>query len=259
MYRFFYLPYLYTNRAKLTKRGRLLSYFLMLVLPSGYFALLQTDFTFSHLLAVLLGLVITQNLYEIGYIQNDTETIKKEKKPTLRLNDGELSFYEQHKRSVYLLRSVIDLVLCLGLFAVLGSGRNFWTFVGVVHLIIPVFLVYNSFRNKWNLLLHLVLAILKYTSVQFLFLGTMKPEVFIVSVVAYPVINFVERVANPQFTDVFSKYLRPRLARFRVAYYLLALLVSLGLYHASLLDVCLVCAVAYYLVYRLLILMAGIE
>lgn len=67
---------------------------------------MQTGFTVQTLALSLSTLLIVECVYEIGYIQNDTETVKRDDSPTWRLNGTELDFYYQHKRVVYISRII---------------------------------------------------------------------------------------------------------------------------------------------------------
>jgi hypothetical protein len=254
MYRFFYIPYLYTYKAKLLKKGRLFSYILIFIFPPAYFALvLQTSVSVINAIYVILGLIITQNLYEIGYIQNDAETIKKESNPTYRLNKDALNYYGKHCYRIYILRAVTDILLCLILLIITKTSCYTYVFLVIVHLIIPFFFLYNTIRNKWNLLLQLILSILKFSSVQFLFLDTFSLNIFLLSIAIYPVVHLIDRLATPRYMYKFSQYYIPRTAKFRAAYYLFFCLICFFLYVYGQINIYAFLIAAYFFAYRLLI------
>lgn len=260
MYLFYYLPYLYTYRAKLSEEGRLLSYFFIFIFPPAYYALvLQTSVNAINALYVILGLIITQNLYEIGYIQNDTETIKKESNPTYRLNVAEFNYYGVNRFRIYSFRAIIDVVLCLILLLICHASLNTYIFIGVVHLITPFFLFYNFIRNKWNLLLQFVLSILKFTSVQLLFYDTMSSEILVLSIMAYPVMHLIDRLATPRFLNRFSQYYIPRTAKFRAIYYSIFCFICFILWISGQINIYAFLIAAYFLIYRLLIVIIKIK
>lgn len=260
MYQFFYLPYLYTQKAKLGKNGRLLSYFLMLVFPPAYFGLvLQSEITFLNVLFVILGSIYVQNLYEIGYIQNDTETIKKEISPTLRLNKLSLNYYELNKWNIYGFRIIIATIICFILLFLSDFNNSILVFLLVASLIIPIYLVYNNIRNNWNLFLHFLLAILKYTSVQFLFFDTFKMDIFILSLFAYPVMNLIDRAATPRFLNKLSLIYIPKTPIYRLLYYSILLITCCILCILNIINIFALLIVVYYFLYRLSIVIFGIK
>src|SRR5574344_1018744 len=208
MIRFCSWPYVFTHKATLCKKGRLLSYVAIFTISPIYFALVlqSPTITLQGLLSCMLGMILIQNLYEVGYIQNDTETIKKEKNPTMRLEQSELKYYSSNRCGIYATRALIDAFLA-GLLIYVGHGSlSVWVFLGVAHLIIPIFLLYNAMLNRWNLLLHFFLATLKFSSLQFLFFDSMQINVFLLSIFAYPIINLIDRAATPRFLKKISAY-----------------------------------------------------
>lgn len=256
MYIFYYLPYFYTYRAKLKERGRLLSYFLIFILPPAYFALILPDsINLLNILSIVLGLFITQNLYEVGYIQNDTETIKKEKNPTFRLNSKDLDYYALNRFKIYIVRFLFDLFLCALLFIISENAGNVLLFVGIVHLIIPLFVLYNSIRNYWNLLLQFILSILKFASVQFLFFENLTIINLILSVAIFPVMHLIDRIATPRFTPRFSEYYIPRTSKFRAGYYFLFCAICIALFFYGLIDIKQLIIAVYFFIYRSMIVL----
>jgi hypothetical protein len=260
MYLFFYLPFLYTYRAKLSEKGRLLSYLIIFIFPPVYYALvLQTSINFINALYVFLGMIITQNIYEIGYIQNDTETIKNELNPTFRLNVSELKYYGENRLGIYGYRALIDVMLCIILLFIGQASLNIYIFFGVVHLIFPFFLLYNLIRNKWNLILQFILSILKFSSVQFLFFDKMRIEIFVLSIMAYPVMHLIDRVATPRFMNRFSQYYIPRTAKFRALYYSFFLIICFFLWNSGRINIYAFFIAIYFFIYRLLIVLFRIK
>jgi hypothetical protein len=257
---FFYIPYLYTNKAKLGKRGRLLSYFLILVVPPAYFAVvLQSSISWQNLLYVFLGTIIVQNIYEIGYIQNDTETIKRDPTPTLRLDNDSLIYYERNKFAIYASRVLWMFFLDFLILLSSGFSHDIIIFLIVSTLILPIFLIYNSIRNFWNLILHFVMTILKYTSVQFLFMSSFKPGIFVLSLFAYPIMNLFDRAATPRFFKKLSDYYIPRTAMCRMIYYSIFFLISGVLFFFNMVNFLSLCIVAFYFIYRLSIFMVRVK
>ncbi|HFO5149574.1 TPA: hypothetical protein ACHJRG_004980, partial [Escherichia coli] len=93
---FFFVPFLYFYKTRLRSIIKLISWGVIYLVPIflSTFSFANIDYYFISYFVVL---TLTYNLYEIGYIQNDTETIKKEHNPTLRLSRDELFFYNNHR------------------------------------------------------------------------------------------------------------------------------------------------------------------
>ena len=103
----FYVPVLYAIRTRFLKRTKLgiffwLAEYLFPVLLSFLLANIEP----ISISQMLLSVVCVYCFYEIGYIQNDCETIKKEENPTLRLSEDELKIYERNKWNIYMTRGV---------------------------------------------------------------------------------------------------------------------------------------------------------
>ncbi len=111
---FFFVPFLYFYKTRLRSIIKLISWGVIYLVPIflSTFSFANIDYYFISYFVVL---TLTYNLYEIGYIQNDTETIKKEHNPTLRLSRDELFFYNNHRVYIYFFRLFISFVLTIAL------------------------------------------------------------------------------------------------------------------------------------------------
>ena len=169
----------------------------------------------------ILGVLFLYSLYEIGYIQNDCETIKKENNPTIRLGFDDLTFYEHHKVFIYIVRLLETVVLCCLLYD-LG--------ISVVALLcglmtLPVFLLYNKVRSGFSLAIHLILMLFRYSVPVFISIGYFSLKVLLFILVIYPLTLFVERSVKGKFgyrNTFFAKYLMHEYEDryiFRVKYY----------------------------------------
>lgn len=253
MYNFFYIPYLYINKTRLTAKGRLLSFVLILVLPPLYFAvLLQSSFSFIHLFEAILGLLLVQNLYELGYIQNDAETIKREVNPTLRLDKNALKYYEDYKNRIYIVRLIIAIVLSIALLIITKYSFDTVVFLIIAYLLIPVYYIYNSIRNFGNLFLHFVLTVIKYSAIQLIFLDTASIKVFLLSLLAYPVVNFIDRAATPRFLLGLSRFYR--FNEGRLIYYSIIFLLLGFCFYSNYINYLEYAIFVFYFLYRLAII-----
>ena len=105
-----------------------------------------------------ISIILVLDLYEIGYIENDAETIKREIKPTKRLSDEELNFYERHKIVIYILRIFLALILSIIVFLYYDISIYSILIVAVLWMLLPLYIIYNSIRNIWNIPLLTILT-----------------------------------------------------------------------------------------------------
>ena len=95
---FFYLPMGYLLKTRLNSLAKFISWNIIYVFPLFYLAYIKLNFviTIIDFVEILGSIIVVYNFYEIGYIQNDTETIKRESNPTLRVSKDELEYYEEN-------------------------------------------------------------------------------------------------------------------------------------------------------------------
>ena len=142
----FYVPVLYAIRTRFLKRTKLgiffwLAEYLFPVLLSFLLANIEP----ISISQMLLSVACVYCFYEIGYIQNDCETIKKEENPTLRLSEDELKIYERNKWNIYMTRGVLGILFSM---YYIQQGIPSCILLPVLWGSIPLYLLYNSMRNS---------------------------------------------------------------------------------------------------------------
>jgi hypothetical protein len=203
---------------------------LIYLFPLALLGYLLGAATLSAQLLLLFGVVITYNYYDVGYIYNDTETIKKEKSPTIRLDPACLEHYRQYKVLVYFVRHLFGLS---GLAALLLmrdsiSVRQFFIFFASMVLMNLAYYLYNNVRNYTNLIISPILTFLRHAGPLLLVLkvdqyGTLATCVTL----AFVLPNFLCWLAKPRFRFL---QLQARLENYdktRAGYFFLAVLVIL--------------------------------
>lgn len=256
-YLFFYIPifYLYHSRQKNIKK--FLSWCCVYLIPTCALAVIQSSCSLNAILFALLGVIMIYNFYEVGYIQNDTETIKKESSPSLRLTSAELIYYEKHKNLIYGLRLVIGIVLSCILMYTLSQPQ---VFLICVFSLLLIYQVYNRVRNRWNLFLHIFLISIRFCSLQLLFYPNINWVVLGCSFFLYPLPNILERAAFPKYHISMMRCLiagKANIPSFRVKYYSLMLITAIIL--VLILpgfDMWLCVLFVYYLIIRIIFLLA---
>lgn len=194
----FLIPLVYTYITRLRTISALVSWGVIYIALLFVFIFFDSEHVNSTSLTVfVLSVVLVYNNYEIGYIYNDAETIKKEKKPTLRLGQQALSVYEDKKYYIYSERIAISLFLSLLLVQYFNVGV---LFVIYAWLILPVFIIYNSIRNRFNLVLHFILVMLRYGSPVLIVVEpqNITPVLIGVSLI-FPMANLIERCSEQRF------------------------------------------------------------
>ncbi len=202
-YLLYYIPFLYFYKTRLKSFLKFISWMCIYVFPIFLFVVFFQKNTFNpeDIIIILLSMILVYVLYEIGYIFNDTETIRKEVNPTLRLNKKQFDFYYANKVTIYIFRFVIALSLSVELAFLeipLFNSLLPWA-------IVLVYMLYNYFRSRVNLLLHFILVTLRY-SLPILMVTGVKIEVVLYIMLVFPVVNLIERCGEKRFNiDFFSK------------------------------------------------------
>lgn len=230
----FYSPVIYTFRSR---PGMPIFFFIMYLVPIIYLFGMQQGFDIRIMLMAVLNILTVQNVYEIGYIQNDTETIKNDSNPALRLNNSEMQFYEYHKKSIYIWRFLSTLALLIMLNVSYNDVNIFVYTTGLLFMLV-VFMMYNYFRGHINMVLYFVLTGLHYIVPFFLFPQNLSLALIVLLLMIFPIPRTVEFRA-PKPADIttniyFRKYIinfnMSRLQGFRVMAHVVLSLFSLFLY-----------------------------
>lgn len=194
----FYIPIMYALETRFLKRSKwgVLIWGTEYLFPVTMTLFLVVGMDICEIwIKFLLAIAGVYDFYEIGYIQNDCETIKKEASPTLRVSSAELAFYERAKFKIYGIRLILGVVFSLSCFV---NGTS-WVTLLVLWLIIPFYMLYNNLRGRINLYLILPLAIYRYCMPVSLVVYN-HDAVFwyswIMLVVAYPFLKFLEICAG---------------------------------------------------------------
>lgn len=245
---FFYIPIYYTVFSRLRTLTKTISWVIIYLIPQFLFVFFVWGYIefYRAIISIIFGVFLIYTLYEIGYIFNDTETIRKETNPTLRLNNEQIKYYYANKYLIYIVRVVIALVLSVFF---IHDGQCY--FVMLVWCIIPIFIIYNSIRNIWNLPLHFCLVFIRYCSVAFL-LGV-RGIPLLYCILLFPVINLLERCSEKRFQlSQFQEFTLSNKKDGRYKYYFILILMACALLFNSsnFQDLIFLLLSAYYFIYR---------
>lgn len=218
---FLYLPFVYTFHTRLLTLSSKLAWFTTYVIP---ILIICFYFKFDLLFSFLYVFSIYAT-YELGYIFNDCELIKKEENPTLRLNDEELYFYENNKKSIFLIRFFF-ISLALTLFFIFFQTVFLYVLISVF-LILITYTIYNNIRNNYNLPLYSFLVFLRYFFV-FALIGKSFLLAFLLYLI-YPFCVTLEFSTKKRFKT--SSYIKiMNFDKFRMIYYIVFFIVAILIY-----------------------------
>ena len=214
----FTIPMIYSFYTRYKGVAGFFAWLIKYFLPCLLVSLVYEDFSIFHFFG---GIVYIYEFYELGYIQNDCETIKKESNPTLRLSQDELSVYERYKFYCIIIRLIEITIISYYLFT---SGVKI-SILLVYACTLIVFIIYNNVRNGFCLVIHLVLLMLRYSAP--LVIAINRFDVLPISLLffIYPITLFIERSVKGKFgyRNIFlSRYILSSYEEryiFRIRYY----------------------------------------
>lgn len=243
------IPYAYFLRTRLRSKVQRLSWACVYAGPVILFYLYYGQ----PAPAALIVMYYAVNLvYENGYVHNDVYTVDRERRPTLRLSRRQIAAIKRNVVGIMVARAVILAALLVILWGLLPT-RPFWLFAGLLVCLQVCFALYNTLRNRWNLVLIGPLAYLRFYAPLLPFLIATQQWLVMAGLgLVYPVLKIIEFGKQP-------RYRLPSLGRhigqvdtFRVVYYAGLTLAGVGLYLLTGQGGVLLLLSGYYLIYRLL-------
>lgn len=226
MYLKFFIPFLYAFQTRMGgSLVGLLKWIAEYLLPVFVLYVYVSSYRIYSVLVFILGVLLVYNLYEIGYIWNDTITIRKEKSPTLRLSERELEYFYQNPLFVLLFRIVLSVFVSILVYSNPFYSVGIWALIFSWSILI-VYYFYNRFRNRFNFVLHFVLLTLRYSCPWFFFSGENDIwMLLLITCIIYPFPIMLEIISKRKFGVRFrftDRYLPDYSKRhqFRVVYYL---------------------------------------
>lgn len=225
----FYIPFCYFGFVRMGTIAKCFGFISYFVIPTFYYFLYLENFLFiSATINYLISIFLLYNLYEIGYIQNDTESIKKEATPSLRLYPRNIIFYTRHKVSIYIIRCIYSILFSLLLLFINNFSKGALLFSGGCYFVLIIFLLYNEIRSKWSIYIFCILQISKYLCFTLLFYPNINKIAIYGLILIYPLPNIIERLSFKRYNiHIFRKLLPSKRSfiTFRVIYYLIIILI----------------------------------
>ena len=234
MYKFL-IPGFYLFYSRLKRKSEILSF--LLVYPAIIFLLItiQADFDLIHFsFLFIITLIAWLSFYEIGYLENDAITIKKEQNPTLRIEQGEIKIIQSKFVALQVTRFIYGtglLFLIFFLSEFVNIKINIYFFIFMVILARLAFYFHNTLRSRWNIFTYLTLSITKYLSIPILFLSGYDLLVVSISLfLIFPLPRTIEHGVKVKYGFKGLKKVVGDLDTFRVKYYLTGLLLTTIIY-----------------------------
>jgi hypothetical protein len=250
MYLFTIIPFLYFLKTRLKGKVQRVSWVFVYFIPGfvlfAYFVSLDD---WRNFILLIIGITLVNYVYENGYIQNDIKTIKREKNPTLRVSADKMHAIDKNWNKLVFIRGIISLFL-LGLFYILSSDVSLTLGLLLVSAFLQaLYLVYNSIRNIWNLILLLPISYIRFYGFVVPFLSKdVVLEFIIATVLLYPFSKVLEFTKRERFNLLFIGNKLGNVDKFRIIYYLIVcLFLSFVSFESIYIQIAL-----YYLIFRLL-------
>lgn len=257
MYKKIYIPGYYLLISRLKTKGEKLSFFI--VFPGFIFYLLvmfsdrNVEALFSPFLFAFLAWL---SAYEIGYLENDVITVRKEKFPNYRISRElarEIFFnFKELTLGKYLISVILLMVITL-------FGISYMSVLIFVFCIIATricFTLHNFIRSKWNIATYFSLSFFKYTSFLILFREFISLDLFpalIISVVLlFPIPRTFEHATKGKYGLLKWQRFIGKHDNFRVYYFTLYFLISLLIFFVLRNDYARLFLISglYFLIYR---------
>ena len=218
---FFFIPLSYTFKTRLNSRKKIIAWFFSYLIPV-FICTLYTfqknsyiQISYLYVISVLMIYIA----YEIGYIYNDAEVIKKEKAPTLRLTVTQISFYDSYKLWIYGFRLLLIITITLLLSYI--NVKFALSIILTSMLILGIFIIYNSLRNNWNIPLYSALVFIRYFGVFILF-SSLENIIFLWFI--YPLCVTIEFMSKPRFSFPL-RFVYEKIDLFRAVYYIVLVVI----------------------------------
>lgn len=208
----FFLPFVYTFTTRLNDRKKRIAWCFTYIIPVFMaFAYIMPENIGHNIIYFIMSILVIYSAYELGYFYNDAELIKKEDKPTLRLNLEQMIFYQKYRGFIYCIRVVLITILCMAMVQL--NYEIGISLILAVSIILITYVFYNSTRSKWNIPLYSFLVFIRYFGI-FIYFTSIKSLFYLW--LAYPLCVTIEFMSKPRFkiplylvknnTDLFRVY-----------------------------------------------------
>jgi hypothetical protein len=210
------IPFVYGLSTRTKTIFYKISFLAIIVFPILFVVIFYNNDLMYVLPRFTLAFISMYCVYEIGYIFNDTYTVKYEDNPTHRLNEKERLIVERLANILISIRTFIVIICCIILNYI--EVQNLTLFIIMLGLLDVSYALHNFFRSATNILTIFLVLVFKYCSIPILFMPLNNYVLyFVILMFAVPVIRTIEFAAKPNYKiKLFEKY---KYDTFRIYYY----------------------------------------
>lgn len=187
-------------------------------------------------------------LYEVGYLQNDFFTVRREKNPNHRLEEAVRKEIAKRFKAAVAVRFFAAALGCV-LLSLTGMAEiRLVRFGAALVLQMGCFGLHNQIRSRWNILTYFLLCSVKYMVLPLLFCPTNALFAVLFSVLlSFPVPRTLEHASKEKYG---LRLLKEPYHRFRAVYYALLSAAMLAGYLLGALPIYMPLLALWYFVYR---------
>lgn len=224
----FYLPYVYGISTRAKTVFYKLSFLAYIVIPNLIAVLIY--FRFLNIVNLFIPFIMAFTamycVYEIGYIQNDTFTIRFEQEPTYRLPKKEQEYVYKNALLLISVRFVTIAVLVFLLSRI--HGLLIFPFISMLCILYVGYSFYNSFRNRSNIVSIFFVLLGKYCAIPLLFIPVRTNYIiYLAIIIAIPLFRTVEESkTNKRYKLKTTLFTPSRIDLTRALYYLILVCVT---------------------------------
>ncbi|WP_066875150.1 hypothetical protein [Clostridium mediterraneense] len=250
------IPFLYTFYTRTKGNSKKVAYLFTFIIPVFLFAyamLYKSNISPVTIgVGVIVALIGTMSIYEIGYIRNDVFTIKTEKNPTLRLSKDELTYVEKNITTILIVKYIIAI---LSVIIIYFLKLEYIQFLIALVLIEIFYFMHNKVRGRLSILSFFILSTLRYITALMIFKGNVLLTIA-VFIVAISIPRTFEKASEKKFNIKYLAFMRDgtvELNLVRFLYYIALLINVLAEYMMLHTGIIFIILTLYYLIYRGLI------
>jgi hypothetical protein len=190
----FYIPFAYFFGTRVVTNPARVSWCMIYFVPLLLCILsFSPNLDLNAVIQFFVATVCTYTIYELGYIENDTVTVRNEALPTLRLGALQLEYVSDY----WLVILFVRLLTAGLLLSYLSSAEGFVLYWLSLIILAVMFPLYNRQRGPINAWLHPLLVTARFCGPLMLLLPELT--VFLYGLLVFPMLNGFERAREPRY------------------------------------------------------------
>lgn len=247
----FYIPFVYLFKSRLKTKMNKISWFIIYIIPIYFIGLSVSnteilDYSFIFIFSV----VVFNSVYELGYLENDIQTTKKEVNPTHRIDKKTYDFLNNDYSRIIAFKIISILLFLVFIYSLFKDDVFITNFIIGLVAIRSFFYLHNKIRNQFNILTFFLLSSTKYMLPLSLILNLNELISIWYILFLFPILRTIEHSTKIKYrlnnwAEIIGNH-----DLFRVKYYLLILIVSIYFYFTDLIECYFIFYILYFLIYR---------